>query len=91
MLQLQYTGDYSFLKNEQYLKLPADYMINYLDKVSIKFSESKKRGIFANKRIKSGELVMIDRAIVSVKSDLDGDYEMHLSGSFKYQDRTHDK
>jgi hypothetical protein len=91
MLQFQYDGDYSFSKKEQYLKLPAEYMINYLRDVSIKFSEGKGRGIFANKQIKSGELVMVDRAIASVRNDLDGNFEMHLSGSKILQDKTHNK
>ena len=38
-----------------------------MDNASIRFSDGKGRGIFADKDFKSGELIMIDRAIYRVK------------------------
>ena len=64
--------------------------MNYMGSVSIRQSEGKGRGIFADRAIKSGELIIVDRAIVSVwdKPTENNSIEIHVSES-KIQDRSH--
>ena len=67
-------------------------MINYLENVSVKFSKGKGRGIFADKSIKKGDLILVDKTIVSVKNDVGnekGNIELQLDNSGKLQDTAH--
>ena len=60
----------------QYENLPPEFILNYIGKVSIRESDGKGRGVFADEDIKQGELIMIDRAISTVERGQD--YYRHL-------------
>ena len=64
MLEAQHKGEYKFLR--EYDMLPQDYVLNYMGGISIRYSEGKGRGIFADKDIKQGDLIMVDTPISTI-------------------------
>ena len=90
-MKSQLEGDYSLECKVQYLTLPSEYILNYLSNISIRFSDGKGRGVFADKDIKIGDVILVDRVIASIKNEPGGSFESHVSQSNAFQDKTHNQ
>lgn len=74
LLEAQHRGDYETLL--EYKKIHQENVLNFIGDVSIRNSEGKGRGIFADKDIKEGDLIMVDKPISSIERKKDDGFKL---------------
>ena len=67
-IEMQAEGNYTHVLENSEMYAKSGQIVNFINGLEIKLKEDQNRGVFANRDIKKGELIIVEKAIASVET-----------------------